>query len=90
MTDLVVLNKTMLSTEIGALAGKRHNDIMRDIRVIISQLSYSAELRSGFKKSTYEGVNGQLYKCYELSEEAAKLMLDRYSGLARVPNRLQE
>ena len=73
----------MLSTEIAALTGKRHDHVMRDIRVIIEQLEDYPDLGSGFKSSTYLSGNGKQEKCYELDYEATMIVMTGYDVVAR-------
>lgn len=56
---LKMLPQTMMSTEISDLTKKRHGDVIRDIRVAVDQLEDDANLRSGFKPSTYVAGNGK-------------------------------
>lgn len=57
--------KTMSSLEIAELTGKRHDHVVRDIKVMFEQLGDSEGLtRSG---DTYtHPQNGHKYKCYHL------------------------
>ena len=73
----------MLSTEIAALTGKRHDHVMRDIRVIIEQLEDYPDLGSGFKSSTYLSGNGKQEKCYELDYDATMIVMTGYDVVAR-------
>ncbi|MDD5229150.1 MAG: antA/AntB antirepressor family protein [Methylococcales bacterium] len=72
----------MLSTEIAALTGKRHSDVLRDIEVIIDKMQNS-NLSSGFKSTIYAANTGQSYKCYELDYEATMIVLTGYDVVAR-------
>lgn len=91
MTDLKVLNKTMLSTEIAALTGKRNADVMRDIRTIVDEMQ-GAELRFACESTTYIGENGQSYPCYALDYEATMIVMTGYDipARAKVIKRWQE
>jgi very-short-patch-repair endonuclease len=80
--------QTMTSREIAELTGKRHSDVLRDIDNIVKIIS--PELRTGFIISTYVDSTGKSNRMYEMSEQSYNLVLDKYTGLARVPNRLQE
>lgn len=80
---------TMSSLEIAELTGKDHRNVMRDIKVMFEQLGDSEGLIRS--EDTYiHPQNGQKYKCYNLPKELADLLLTKYKGLSRVPNRLRE
>ena len=80
---------TMSSLEIAELTGKRHNNVVRDIEKMFKDLGDSEGLLTG--QDTYiHPQNGQKYKCYNLPKEIADLVLTKYKGLSRVPNRLRE
>ena len=72
--EIVTNPKVMLSTEIAALTGKRHADVMRDIRVIDEQMT-SANLRWSIKVTEYKAGNGQMQPCYELDYEATMIVM---------------
>lgn len=74
---------TMTSREIADLTGKRHADVMRDIRVMCEDLQ-NANLRFVCKTSTYEGENGQPYPQYELDKDTSLNLLLGYDHVARM------
>jgi len=76
------------SREIAELTGKLHKNVLRDIDDLLNSLKL--ELRLGFKLSTYQDSTGRTLREFILDQEAKDLVLMRYRGLARVPNRLQE
>lgn len=75
----------MLSTEIAALTGKKHFNVLRDIEVIIEQLnnSLNSNLSLGFKSSTYKDSTGKSNKCYELDYEATMIVMTGYDVVSR-------
>lgn len=80
---------TMSSLEIAELTGKRHDNVVRNIKAMFEHLGDS----EGLIRSEHTYIhpqNGQKYKCYNLPKELADLLLTRYKGLDRVPNRLRE
>jgi len=89
MTAPVAL--TMTSREIADLTGKEHGNVMRDIRVLVSELQAS-NLNPVFKTSTYPGLNGQDYPQYELDKDTTLALLLGYDAAARfrVGKRWQE
>lgn len=69
MQNLPVLNSlVMTSREIAELTGKRHADVMRDIRVIIEQLSTDTNLRWYCKSMTYTDAKGEQREQCELEQ----------------------
>lgn len=74
---------TMSSREIAELTGKRHADVMRDIRSMCTDLQ-NADLRFVCKSSTYTGENEQQYPQYELDKETSLTLLLGYDVAARM------
>jgi len=82
--EVVVNPKVMLSTEIAALTGKEHKNVVRDIRIIVKQLNEDgSNLSSGFKSTTYVAGNGKNEVCYELDYEATMIVMTGYDVVAR-------
>jgi len=75
---------TMSSREIAELTGKRHADVMRDIRTMMEALQQNADLRSACKSSTYVGENEQSYPQYELDKDTSLTLLLGYDVVARM------
>lgn len=75
---------TMSSRDIAELTGKRHADVMRDIRSMMDALQQNAELRSVCFSSTYVGENEQSYPQYELDKDTSLTLLLGYDPVARM------
>ena len=75
---------TMSSLEIAELTGKRHADVMRDIRAMMDVLQQNADLRSVCISSTYVGDNEQRYPQYELDKDTSLALLLGYDVAARM------
>ena len=75
---------TMTSLEIADLTGKRHGDVMRDIRAMMDVLQQNADLRSVCISSTYVGDNEQRYPQYELDKDTSLTLLLGYDVAARM------
>ncbi|MBK1642315.1 hypothetical protein CKO12_10570 [Chromatium okenii] len=90
----IVPSLSMTSREIADITDKRHDHVLRDIRTMISSLesvkSADSTLDWHCKSETYSDAQGKSRKQYRLNEFSYNLMLERYKGLQRVPNRLQE
>lgn len=76
--------RTMSSREIAELTGKRHADVMRDIRALLDALKQNAELRYVCISSTYVGENDQSYPQYELDKDTSLTLLLGYDPVARM------
>lgn len=75
---------TMSSRDIADLTGKRHADVMRDIRIMMDALQQNADLRSVCISSTYVGENEQRYPQYELDKDTSLTLLLGYDTVARM------
>lgn len=92
--NLVHINNgmTMTSREIAELTGKRHANVIRDIRSMLGSLEQSSNLSSAYKSSTYIASTGQSYPQYELDKDLTLTLLTGYDSSARykVVKRWQE
>lgn len=90
MNTIVALSnsqvQTMSSREIAELTGKQHQHVKRDTRKMLEELGLTL---ADFSHQ-YEDTCKRLQTMYILPKEIYSLILDKYKGLARVPNRLQE
>lgn len=75
---------TMSSREIAELTGKQHNNVMRDIRVMMEALEQDSNLSSVCKQTTYSASNGQKYPQYELDKDTCLTLLLGYDVVARM------
>lgn len=78
----------MSSREIADLTGKRHSDVMRDIRKLVNLLDNQAERKfaSGdytFEEIIYQDVNGATRPEYMLSKKETLLLVSGYSPILR-------
>jgi len=76
----------MTSREIAELTGKRHDNVMSDIRKMFESLN----IQSIDFTSYYKDSKGRTYSQFILSREIADILLEKYKGLARIPLCLQE
>jgi len=72
----------MSSREIANLTEKRHADVLRDIRKIIESLD--ANLRLGFKSSTYKDSTGKSNRCYLLDKDSTLCLISGYDVNVRM------
>lgn len=68
----------MTSKEVADLTGKKHKDVMRDIRVLDSQLGGSK-----FALSSYESSQGKKVPCYELNKKEVLIIVSGYNVILR-------
>ena len=74
---------TMSSLEIAELTGKRHDNVVRDIKAMFEQLGDSDGLLTS--EDTYlNPQNGQKYKCYSLPKEETICLIAGYNVQVRM------
>ena len=78
----------MTSLEIAEVTGKRHSDVMRDIRSIIAQVV----AERNFALGAYKDKNNQERPCYELTKKGCLILASGYDALLRekIINRWEE
>ena len=69
----------MTSREIAELTGKRHDNVMRDIEKMKSDLEHSSNLRNQLISSTYRDGSGIDRRQYELDKEMTMTLVTGYS-----------
>lgn len=74
---------TMSSREIAELTGKRHADVMRDIRVMIDRLSASADLRWHCETETYADEQGKPREMYRMDKDTTLTLVSGYDAVLR-------
>lgn len=72
--------RTMTSREIADLTGKRHDNVMADIRKMLSELGLDAPEFSG----TYRTDRGNEYECFNLPKEETLCLVAGYSAALRI------
>lgn len=70
------------SRDVAKMIGKRHRDLMRDIRRYISEMATSAKLRAldFFIESSYEDAKGEVRKCYLLTKQGCEFVANKLTG----------
>lgn len=83
MQELVKLNEVgMTSLQVAELTGKRHDNVIRDIKSEINVLGREiAELI--FEESAYLDKNNQSRPCYNLTEEGVMQLALKYDAVSR-------
>lgn len=71
-------NPTMSSREIAELTGKRHDHVMRDIRVMLVELHGEGGLPN-FGDTQHNEQNGQAYPIYRLPRHETLVLISGYS-----------
>ena len=73
---------TLDSREVAKMIGKRHRDLMRDIRRYVSDISTSAKLRAldFFIESNYTDAKGETRKCYLLTKQGCEFVGNKLTG----------
>lgn len=72
----------MDSRDVAKMIGKRHTDLIRDIRRYISVLETDAKLRPSdfFVESSYLGGNGQDRVSYLLTKQGCEFVANKLTG----------
>lgn len=70
---------TMSSREIAELTGKRHDNVLADIRKTLSELGLHAPDFSG----TYRSERGNTYECFNLPKDLTLTLVAGYSAALR-------
>lgn len=88
---------TITSMEAAEWCGKKHTDLLRDIRRYKTQLTESKiALGSFFKESTYLDANGQNRPCFQVTKKGCEFIAHKMTGqkgtefTARYINRFHE
>ena len=74
---------TMSSLEIAELTGKRHDNVVRDIKVMFEQLGDSEGILKSEHTYTHP-QNGQKYKCYNLPKDETICLIAGYNAQVRM------
>lgn len=78
-TDLILQKETMSSLEIAELTGKRHADIMRDVRNLLEQ----GVNERNFALVDYTDAKGEKRPCYELTKKGCLILASGYDAKLR-------
>jgi Rha family phage regulatory protein len=80
----------MSSREIAELTGKRHDNVMRDIRAMLVELHGESDLLRF--EGVYSGGNGESRPCFNLPKRETLILISGYSIVmrARIIDRWQE
>lgn len=73
---------TLDSREVAKMIGKRHTDLIRDIRHYIRDMSLDAKLRPAqfFIESNYKDANGRFRPCYLLTKWGCEFVANKKTG----------
>lgn len=89
MNNLIVQNINnrlyVNSREVSEMIGKRHNDLLRDIKrycEVLSQNEPNANLRSAdyFVPASYKDANNQDRPCYLLTRKGCDMVANKMTG----------
>ena len=73
---------TMSSLDIAQLTGKRHDNVLRDIDVLLAALT--SDLCSGFKSSTYLDASGKPNRLFAMDKDSTICLVSGYDVNARM------
>lgn len=83
MSSLALLGKeqTITSLEVAEMVGKRHTDLLRDIRRYCEQLNESnIALVDFFQESAYTDGKGENRPCYEVTKKGCEFIAHKLTG----------
>lgn len=76
------IEQTITSMEVAEMVGKKHADLMRDIRRYAEQLAESnIALGEFFKASEYKDANNQSRPCYEVTKKGCEFIAHKLTGI---------
>lgn len=74
------LENTLTSLEVAEMVGRRHDQVIRDIRKIIEQLADHKSVASYFTEDIYKDSTGRELPCYRLTKKGCELFSTRMTG----------
>lgn len=74
------LEQTINSLEVAEMVGRRHDQVVRDIRNIIDQLGDHNFVESYFIESTYKNSQNKELPCFECTKKGCELYSTRMTG----------
>ena len=78
-TEIVLSKGKMSSLEVAELTGKRHADVMRDIRNLLDQ----GVAERNFALSEYKDSTGRKLPCYNLTKKGCLILASGYDAKLR-------
>lgn len=83
MDNLITMNReqTITSLEVAEMVGKRHTDLLRDIRRYCEQLNESnIALVDFFQDSIYTDGKGEIRPCYNVTKKGCEFIAHKLTG----------
>lgn len=78
---MIHLERTITSVEVAGMVGRPHNDVMKDIRRIISQLGEGENsLSDYFIESSYKNTQNKKLPCFACTKKGCELYSTRMTG----------
>src|SRR5699024_3973406 len=77
------LQKTLTSLEVAEMVGRRHDQVLRDIRTIFKHVGNehkNVEVENYFIQSEYTDKKGETRNCYLLTKKGCELYATRMTG----------
>ena len=85
MQKLEIKDKFITSLKVAEMIGKRHTDLLRDVRNYITQMGESGErkIASGdfFLESTYIDKNNQERPCFLITRKGCEFIANKLTGV---------
>lgn len=81
VNELIGTSNTITSLEVAEMVGKRHTDLLRDIRRYCEQLNESnIALVDFFQESAYTDGKGENRPCYEVTKKGCEFIAHKLTG----------
>lgn len=77
-----LMKTTITSLEVAEMVGKRHTDLMRDVRRYLEQFNES-NLASVefFRANTYKDSKGEIRPCYDVTKKGCEFIAHKLTGV---------
>ena len=91
------IEQTLDSREVAEMIGKKHYNLMRDVRSYVEEfIELKIEFNEFFRENTYKDNRGRLLPCYDITKKGCEFIAHKLTGIkgteftARYINRFHE
>lgn len=76
------IEQTLTSMEVAEMIGKEHKNLIRDIRIYVSELNQlKIEPVDFFRESTYTDAKGESRPCYDITKKGCEFIAHKLTGI---------
>lgn len=77
-----LMKTTLTSMEVADMVGKKHSELLKDIRRYMEQLNeVNIPLVDFFQESTYTDSKGETRPCYEITKKGCEFIAHKLTGI---------